>query len=235
MPRRGAMWPTELSEDPVFRQLTALTQRLFQFVWLHADLNTGGFIAYQPRVWARAAADLSEVDIERSVDELMATGLALVDEDTGELWLRWFIRLDSSRKPNMYVNALRAIETARSRDLRRAAWAEVQELHPPPMERKGDQEAYDKRVADRERAFEQLRERMTERTVTATTARTVPATTARTVREPRGGGDGGFGGDGEHPAKPNLLCTNGCDQPAAAGEVACPACMERHALTGGLR
>jgi hypothetical protein len=41
------MWPTELTSHKSFTQLSALAQRLFQFLWLHSDLNTGGFIAYQ--------------------------------------------------------------------------------------------------------------------------------------------------------------------------------------------
>lgn len=71
MPRRAAMWPTELTDAEGFTSLTAFTQRLFQYLWLHPDLNAAGFIAYQPAVWANAAPDLTVDSINVSVDEVV--------------------------------------------------------------------------------------------------------------------------------------------------------------------
>lgn len=106
MPRRAAMWPTELSNHDGFTSLTALTQRLFQYLWLHADLNAGGFIAHQPEVWANAAPDLEVDMINASVDEMTRRKVVAVDRTAGELLVRAFVRYDSSKKPNVYVNAI---------------------------------------------------------------------------------------------------------------------------------
>ncbi len=85
MSRRGAMWPTELTGHPSFTQLTGLTQRLFQYLWLHPDLNAGGFIAYQPAVWANQAPDLTVDSINASVTEMTRCKVTAADPDTGEL------------------------------------------------------------------------------------------------------------------------------------------------------
>lgn len=167
MPRRAAMWPTELTDNEGFTQLTALTQRLFQFLWLHSDLNAGGFIAYQPAVWANQAPDLTVDSINASVDEMAQRKVAAVDPATGELLLRGFIRYDSSRKPNVYLNSMRAAQTARSPRLRQIAWEDIQRIHPPPMERdpkKAGDEKYEERIRtlerERDKAYEELRARV---------------------------------------------------------------------------
>jgi hypothetical protein len=162
MPRRAAMWPTELSDHDGFTQLTALTQRLFQFIWLHPDLNAGGFIAFQPAVWANAAPDLTVDSINTSVDEMTRHHVAAVDPATGELLLRGFIRYDSSKKPHMYVNAMRATQTARWPRLRQVGFDDIRRLHPPPLERKKgtSEETYLTLERDRDKAFEELRARV---------------------------------------------------------------------------
>ena len=162
MSRRGAMWPTELTGHPSFTQLTGLTQRLFQYLWLHPDLNAGGFIAYQPAVWANQAPDLTVDSINASVTEMTRCKVAAADPDTGELLVRGFIKLDSSRKPNMYVSAMRAIQTARSPRLRQVGWEDIQRMHPPPMTLKKDtpEETRLKLRCERDEAYEELRARI---------------------------------------------------------------------------
>ena len=73
MSRRGAMWPTELTDDSEFFKLTPLAQWLFKLLWLHADLDSGGFIALQVEVWAKASAYLTPQEVEGALDELLAT------------------------------------------------------------------------------------------------------------------------------------------------------------------
>jgi hypothetical protein len=160
------MWPTELSNTERFKQMTALTQRLFLYLWLHPDLNSGGFIAHQPEVWANAAPDLEVDSINASVDEMTRQGVAGVDRSTGELLVRGFIQYDSSKKPNVYVNAMRAVQTARSPRLRQVGWDDVRRIHPPPLERRefDDPEkqakaelGHQKIKRERDAAYEELR------------------------------------------------------------------------------
>jgi hypothetical protein len=152
------MWPTELSDDPRWLALTRPAQGLLWYLWLHPDLNAGGFVAIQVDVWAKAAYDLTPEEVEASIDELLARDVIAVDDDTGELFLRWFIEYDSSKKPNYYVNAMRAIQTARSPALRRIGLTEIERLHPPPLTRKKGtaDEVYEKLERERDEAFKEL-------------------------------------------------------------------------------
>jgi hypothetical protein len=118
MSRRGAQWPTWLWFDPEFGKLTAPAQRLFVFLWMHPDLNSAGFIALQPEVWSRTAYELTPEDVDASVDELLARNWVVVDDETGELWVRPFVRLDAIRKPYIWIAATRAVQTCRSHALR---------------------------------------------------------------------------------------------------------------------
>jgi hypothetical protein len=180
MPRRGAMWPTDLWDHEDVVALTPLAQRLFVYLWTHPKLDSGGFIALQVTAWAKASKYLTVEEVEASIDELLAANLVVVDDETEEAWVRWFIRMDSSRKPNIYIAAMRAVQTARSRTLRQAAWDEVRQLHPPPLNRDPNADAkkqkrYDDIVRDRERAYEELKSRI---------VREQSSNRSGTVREP---------------------------------------------------
>ena len=182
MPRRAAMWPTELSDHKSFTQLSALAQRLFQYLWLHADLNAGGFIAYQPAVWANQAPDLTVDSVNASVDEMTRRKVAAVDPSTGELLVRGFIQYDSSKKPNVYVDAMRAVQAARSPRLRQIAWEDIQRIGLPPIDRRKDTDkalaAYDKLEREREKAYQELKVRI------GGTVREPSSNRSGTVREP---------------------------------------------------
>lgn len=118
-------------------------------------------------VWAKASAYQSPDGVESALDELITSGWVSVDDNTGELWVRPFIRLDASRKPNIFVAAMRATQTRRSRTLRREAWLEndrlyqQQALKPPADD--GDEKAwksYRSQVQTRDEAYEQLKARV---------------------------------------------------------------------------
>lgn len=167
MSRRGAMWPTELDTDDEFIELSPLAQWLFKILWLHADLDSGGGIALQVSVWAKASKHVKLEEVEDALGELIACGWVSVDDDTGELWVRPFIRLDASRKPNIFVAAMRATQTRRSRRLRREAWLEIDRLYQqqplkPPAD-DGNEKAwksYRSAVQTRDEAYEQLKARV---------------------------------------------------------------------------
>lgn len=183
------MWPTELFDDPRFLALTRPAQWLLMYLWLHPELNAGGFVAIQVEVWAKAAYALSPEEVEASVDELLARDVIAVDDTTGELLVRWFIEYDSSRKPNIYINAMRAVQTARSPVLRRVGLSEIERLHPPPLSRKAGTaaETYDKLERVRDEAFKELRARVMKPL----------ANRSQTVREPLSEGEAEYEGEGD--------------------------------------
>jgi len=224
MPRRAAMWPTELSDHLDFLALTQPAQWLFQHLWLHPELNAGGFIAFNANVLAKAAHGITPEDIEASLDGLLAQKMAAIDDNTGELFLRLFIEFDSSRKPNIYINAMRAIQTARSPMLRQEAWGELQRIHPPPLERdpKKNPKVYDKLERQRDEAYEQLRGR-----ISRTLAEPFP-NRSRTVREPLSETETEPG----HENEPGRSRTNSESEPSSDGVDfgECPRCRQAQSL-----
>jgi hypothetical protein len=230
MARRGAMWPTWLSFDAEYEKLGHGSQGLFQFLWMHPDLNSGGYITLAPRAWSRRACDLTIEMTQGQLDELLATNWVAMDDDTAELLVRPFIRLDSCQKPHIYVNAMRVVQTYRSPLLRVTGWEEIQAVHPPPLRRdpKKDPTIYDKLEGDRDTAFEELRAFIEGH-------RKPFGNRPRTVREPPSGSGHGSGGEDDADGNPlGLLCTNGCDE-RAWGREPYPMCCEPCATTGGIR
>jgi hypothetical protein len=161
------MWPTELTDDPGFVELTPLAQWLFRLLWLHPDLDSGGFIALQVEVWAKASAYLTPQEVEGMLDELIARGLVSVDDGTGELWVRPFVYWDASRKPNIFVAAMRATQTRRSKALRAEAWVEIDRLYRQNTLKPPDDDTDEKawkfhrsQVKARDDAYEELKARV---------------------------------------------------------------------------
>jgi len=106
-------------------------------------------------------------DVEDALGELIALHWVSVDDDTGELWVQAFIRLDASRRPNIFIAAMRATQTRRSRALRYEAWLEIDRLYQQqPLKPLADdasdkaRKAHRDAVQAREDAHEQLRARV---------------------------------------------------------------------------
>jgi len=226
MSRRGAMWPTELSGEPNFIDLTALAQWLFKLLWLHPDLDSGGFIALQVEVWARASSHLTPDEVEGALDELIARGWVSVDDDTGELWVRPFIELDTSRKPNMFVSAMRAVQTRRSRTVRHEAWVVIDRLYQEnplkPPANDADEKAWkihQNLIQQRDDAYEQLRAKMSKEPF---------PNHSRTFPEPfpNPSGVGEPVGVGEEARLGQKLCTR-CGRHPVMQRGLCGACLGR--------
>lgn len=220
MPRRAAMWPSELTFDPAFVNLTPLSQWLFKFLWLHPDLDSGGYLPLQVEIWAKASAYLTPQEVEGALDELIAQDWVSVDDQTGELWVKPFIDLDSSKKPNIFIAAMRCAETRRSTTLRREAWQVINSIYQQhPIKPPGDDadekawKAHRTAVDARDDAYEQLRSRM--------------------VREGFGRGSGTVVEPPsvsvpvlENSYTPTQLCNNGCPHPPVQRGL-CAACLGR--------
>jgi hypothetical protein len=126
---------TSLWNDPDFQALGPHAQRLYVYLWTQSSVDNAGFIPLQVTKWARASQHLIPEDIEVALDELLALGWVMVDDDTEDLWLCRWIREDAMAVPNVYIGALRSIKGMASDTLRRAAFEEVRRIHPPPMKR----------------------------------------------------------------------------------------------------
>ena len=124
MSKRGQMWPTALTADKDFIKLGPSEQLvLMKNLWLSRDLDAAGFHPLQISKWARGfMPQASEDEMRQTVANLEGHNWIRVDHDTDEVLIVPFIRLDSSRQPQIYVAACRAIQAAQSPSLRELAW-----------------------------------------------------------------------------------------------------------------
>jgi hypothetical protein len=188
------MWPTWLSFDPDFQDLTYGGQWLFRLLWTHPDLNSGGYITLAPKAWSECASDLTVDTVQGQIDELIvmewSSGRpwASVDDRTQELFVRPFIQLDAMKKPHIYVSAMRAVQACRSPLLQQDGWSEVNDVYPPLLKRnpKTDHEVYDKLERDRDAVYDELKSVMEGRSERF-------GNRSRTVREPPSGSGPGSG------------------------------------------
>ena len=126
MAQRGTTpWRTTMWSDPEFQQLTPSAQHLYFFLWTQSSVNSGGFLDLHVTKWAKASVYLTPQDVEAALDELIASGWVMVDDETEDLWLCRWIREDAINSPLFYKGALRAIQVTPSRTLRHAAYKEV--------------------------------------------------------------------------------------------------------------
>lgn len=141
MPRSEARVFTSIWKDPAFRALSRDAQHLYLFLLTQSDLNMAGVIPLRPRRWARDIPEASAADIEKGIAELCAQPVAegsgeplggpflIVDEDTGELFVRSFIRRDQLwRQQNLLRSARKAQREVESETIRAALLAELRRL-----------------------------------------------------------------------------------------------------------
>ena len=153
------MFPAALWPVLVERQVDAAARWLFVSLFLHPETDAAGFLAWQPKQLATVTG-LEPRQVESAADHLQEKQLLLVDRGMERGWLAPFMEYDTSRKPNMYVAAMRSIRVCSSRRLKAGAWAEVQRIHPPPLKLKAatPEETRRRLVAEREGAYEELEE-----------------------------------------------------------------------------
>lgn len=160
MPRAGAMWFAELSALLEELGVESSARFLFMQLFLHPDLDAGGFLAWQPRVMA-SLTGLQVDRVEQAVGHLEDKGLVVVDRQKEKLWVKPFLEYDTSRKPNMYIAAMRAVREVGSRKLKGAAWQEIQRIHPPFLKFDPKKpEVHQKQVEDRDAAYADLKNRI---------------------------------------------------------------------------
>ena len=123
--RSSTPWRTTIWADAEFRQLTPLAQWLYFYLWTQPSVNSGGFLDLHVTKWTKASVHLIPQDVEVALDELLARGWVMVDDETDELWLCRWIREDAINSPLIWVGALKAIRVVSSRTLRHAAYEEV--------------------------------------------------------------------------------------------------------------
>lgn len=109
MPRNVAIIKTAIWESGSdFRALTENAQWTYLMLISQRQINTCGVLSYTPERWQHLSGDTKRGRVVRGLNELAAERYVIVDEKTGELLVRTFVRHDQVwKKPNL-VSAARS-------------------------------------------------------------------------------------------------------------------------------
>jgi hypothetical protein len=136
--------------DPDYRALTPLAQWLYKELLIDVDFI--GVCDYAPRKLAKIATGMTAMQIEQYAAELRAALFIVIDDETGELLVRTFVKHDGLYKqPNMCVAMVKAfrrvgsptIQGVISHELNRikdAALAEIDTAGLAPAKKKAEQD-----------------------------------------------------------------------------------------------
>lgn len=112
--------------DDTFRALTITEQWLYIALISQPDVSSAGVLPLVERRWARLADDADVAAVTTALDTLTTHGFVVIDDDTGEVWVRSYIRHDKQwASPNGRKSIVRAISSVLSTEIadlcRRAA------------------------------------------------------------------------------------------------------------------
>ena len=131
MARTEARVFTSIWRDEHFLALPRSAQRLYMFLLSQEDLTYCGVMPLRERRWAPKAAGLTIADLGQDLKALEAAScrFIVVDEETGELLIRSFMRNDEVwKQPNLMKAARSAASQVESEAIREAILAELHRI-----------------------------------------------------------------------------------------------------------
>lgn len=118
-----------------FRRRTLPAQWAYAMLVSQPQINNCGVLPYVPEKWARFATGLTIDQLDSALAELEQHRFVVVDQDTGELLVRTFIKHDRIwKQPNLVTAARReyaAIESDRIRRILVAQHSWLTDTRPP--------------------------------------------------------------------------------------------------------
>jgi hypothetical protein len=133
MPRTEARLYVSIWDDEDFLALPSSAQRLYMFLISQKDLTFCGVIPLRITRWARKAKGLTITDVRGDLELLTAGSqpFIIMDDDTGELLVRTFVRNDRIwRQPNLMKSARAAAQLIESATIRAALIKDLERLRP---------------------------------------------------------------------------------------------------------
>lgn len=113
-------------QDDDWRLLPSDAQHLYLLLVSQPDISPCGVLPYVPRRWAAMAVDLDVEDVEHRLRVLEDRRFVIVDDDTGELVIRSYVRHDGGLANTKMRGAIRnGLEEIHSSTIRRAVEAEI--------------------------------------------------------------------------------------------------------------
>ncbi|MEV6879563.1 hypothetical protein [Amycolatopsis sp. NPDC051128] len=129
MAREHARILCRIWRDAEFRGLVTDEQWMYKALLSQATISNAGVIAYTPGPWSRLSADMTLERVEAALSSLAAKRYVVLDEDTGELLVRTFMRNDGvSSNGKVFKNALKVAQQVQSDVLRRVLAAELRKV-----------------------------------------------------------------------------------------------------------
>lgn len=102
-----------------FRTLTLHAQWAYAMLISQPQISNLGVLPHTPEKWRRFARGLTATELQEALDELEQARYTIVDEDTGELLVRTFIKHDAVWKvPKLVTNARKLIREVESEGIR---------------------------------------------------------------------------------------------------------------------
>lgn len=154
MARSEARISVAIWKDPDYRALSFGAQWLYECLVSQSDLSYAGVVPLRVPRWSRFATGLTVPLLEGFLAELTQRQYVIVDDDSGEVLVRSFMRHDEVwRQPNVLRAALRALGEIES--------AAILSALVPEVERMATGEGVTERVAELlAEMLETLRERL---------------------------------------------------------------------------
>jgi hypothetical protein len=120
MARSHGVLKTEVWEPgSELRRRTLHAQWAYVMLISQPQINNCGIVPYVPEKWVRYAANLNPDTLHQAIDELQQHRFVIVDQDTGELLIRTFIKHDRIwRQPNLIKSARKQWHEIESDQLR---------------------------------------------------------------------------------------------------------------------
>lgn len=130
MGREFARYLTTNHHDPDWFEMTTTQHDVYMALVSSPNITWAGVVPYVPQAFAGLAKDLNEKKIVRVWRELEALNKLVIDESTGEVCARTFLRHDKVlSKPNIAIAFCKAFPLVRSAVIRRSITVEVTRLH----------------------------------------------------------------------------------------------------------
>lgn len=105
MARNFAKLYVGIWSDERFKVLSSQAQRLYIYLFGHQRLDNAGTLVWQPQVAVRAASDLTPDIIDQAMTELRAHRYIILDDDTGLLAVRSYVKNDETLKNSKNTTA----------------------------------------------------------------------------------------------------------------------------------
>lgn len=108
MARQFAPLYTDIWNDEKFLALSGNAQRMFMLAFSQQNITWAGVLPFTAKRWSKLAKDTTPKSVAAAFTELAGAGFVVVDEDTEEVWVRSYVKHNSTKQPKLRQAAIRS-------------------------------------------------------------------------------------------------------------------------------